>query len=140
MEDLSKLQDKIDSISAQIAKKGGEVRTLKKDSKSDANDLVEAIASLKNLKIESESLRSQMEAASGGDGTGGGEGFDRKQFDGMILRKMFVVPSFEIHGGVKGLYDLGPPACALKVRYFMCVCVCVLVSLCHVVFVVLLYN
>jgi len=114
MEDLSKLQDKIDSISAQIAKKGGEVRTLKKDSKSDANDLVEAIASLKNLKIESESLRSQMEAASGGDGTGGGEGFDRKQFDGMILRKMFVVPSFEIHGGVKGLYDLGPPACALK--------------------------
>ncbi|CAN0340885.1 unnamed protein product, partial [Phaeothamnion confervicola] len=27
---------------------------------------------------------------------------------------MFVVPSFEIHGGVGGLYDLGPPACALK--------------------------
>jgi len=27
---------------------------------------------------------------------------------------MFVVPSFEIHGGVKGLFDLGPPACGLK--------------------------
>lgn len=27
---------------------------------------------------------------------------------------MFIVPSFEIHGGVKGLFDLGPPACALK--------------------------
>jgi len=27
---------------------------------------------------------------------------------------MFVVPSFEIHGGVKGLFDLGPPACSLK--------------------------
>jgi len=112
MEDLSAFQDKIDSISAQIAKQGGVVRTLKKDSKSDANVLTEAIASLKNLKIESEILRSQMEAASGGDG--GAEGFDRKAFDGMILRKMFVVPSFEIHGGVKGLYDLGPPACALK--------------------------
>src|SRR3546814_451037 len=27
---------------------------------------------------------------------------------------MFVVPSFEIHGGVAGLFDLGPPSCALK--------------------------
>ena len=27
---------------------------------------------------------------------------------------MFVVPAFEIHGGVKGLFDLGPPACGLK--------------------------
>lgn len=27
---------------------------------------------------------------------------------------MFVIPSFEIHGGVKGLFDLGPPGCALK--------------------------
>merc|ERR1740124_1590082 len=54
-----------------------------------------------------------MEAATAGDGDGSG-GFDRRVFDEMILRKMFVVPSFEIHGGVKGLYDLGPPACALK--------------------------
>ena len=27
---------------------------------------------------------------------------------------MFVIPSFEIHGGVKGLFDLGPSACGLK--------------------------
>ena len=27
---------------------------------------------------------------------------------------MFVIPSFEIHGSVKGLFDLGPPACGLK--------------------------
>jgi glycyl-tRNA synthetase len=27
---------------------------------------------------------------------------------------MFVVPAFEIHGGVAGLYDYGPPGCALK--------------------------
>lgn len=27
---------------------------------------------------------------------------------------MFVIPSFEIHGGVKGLFDLGPPGCGLK--------------------------
>jgi glycyl-tRNA synthetase len=27
---------------------------------------------------------------------------------------MIVVPSFEIHGGVSGLFDYGPPGCALK--------------------------
>jgi hypothetical protein len=37
-------------------------------------------------------------------------------FDDTILRRMFVVPSFEIHGGVGGLFDLGPPACGLKVK------------------------
>jgi hypothetical protein len=46
-------------------------------------------------------------------------------FDDTILRRMFVVPSFEIHGGVGGLFDLGPPACGLKVRlhtskYYAC--------------------
>ncbi len=35
-------------------------------------------------------------------------------FDDLIKRKMFVVSAFEIHGGVGGLFDLGPPSCALK--------------------------
>ena len=47
---------------------------------------------------------------------GSGDTFDRKVFDEMVLRKMFVIPSFDIHGGVEGLYDLGPPVCALKMR------------------------
>lgn len=111
--DLSALQDQIDSLSAQITKQGAKVRTIKKGTKSDAGAVAVAVAALKKLKIESEGLRSQMEAATAGDGDGSG-GFDRRVFDEMILRKMFVVPSFEIHGGVKGLYDLGPPACALK--------------------------
>jgi len=29
-----------------------------------------------------------------------GPKFDRKSFDEMLVRKFFVVPSFEIHGGV----------------------------------------
>jgi len=40
--------------------------------------------------------------------------FPRKAFEDTIVRKMFVIPSFEIHGSVKGLFDLGPPACGLK--------------------------
>jgi glycyl-tRNA synthetase len=40
--------------------------------------------------------------------------FNRKAFDELILRKMYVVPSFEIHNGPAGLFDYGPPACTLK--------------------------
>ena len=40
--------------------------------------------------------------------------YDFSAFDDTLVRKMFVIPSFEIHGGVKGLFDLGPPACGLK--------------------------
>jgi len=114
MEDVSALQDEIDALSAQITKQGGKVREIKKDSRFDASAISEAVEALKSLKIESEGLRAKMEALSGGEGGDGALSFDRKTFDETILRKMFVVPSFEIHGGVKGLYDLGPPACALK--------------------------
>ena len=39
---------------------------------------------------------------------------DKKALDDTIARRTFVIPSFEIHGGVAGLYDYGPPGCALK--------------------------
>jgi hypothetical protein len=42
------------------------------------------------------------------------QAFNRKAFDEMILRKMYVVPSFEIHNGPAGLFDYGPASCALK--------------------------
>eukprot|EP00978_Attheya_sp_CCMP212_P012771 scaffold31936_cov43-Attheya_sp.AAC.1 len=84
------------------------VRQLKKDGGS-AEDIEAAVKGLQKLKISSETLSKQN---SGADGDR--EPFNRKVFDELLVRKMFVVPSFEIHGGVKGLYDLGPPACGLK--------------------------
>jgi len=39
---------------------------------------------------------------------------DRKEFDGLLNRRSFVIPSFEIYGQTAGLYDYGPPACAVK--------------------------
>jgi len=39
---------------------------------------------------------------------------DKRALDECVTRRMFVVPSFEIHGGVAGLYDYGPPGCAVK--------------------------
>ncbi|KAL7465087.1 hypothetical protein ACHAXS_005417 [Conticribra weissflogii] len=108
MPSADELQDRIDALNAQITKQGSLVRELKKQSSSNADDIASAVEQLKKLKIEAETLRKQKEAA---DPT---KAFNRKVFDELILRKMFIVPSFEIHGGVKGLFDLGPPACALK--------------------------
>lgn len=34
--------------------------------------------------------------------------FNRKGFDELLLRKMYVVPSFEIHNGAAGLFDVSP--------------------------------
>jgi glycyl-tRNA synthetase len=42
-----------------------------------------------------------------------GQPLDRAVLDSMLRRRMFYTPSFEIYGGVGGLYDYGPPGCAL---------------------------
>ncbi|RKU48192.1 Glycine--tRNA ligase 1, mitochondrial [Coniochaeta pulveracea] len=43
-----------------------------------------------------------------------GQPFDKAVLDSMLKRRMFYTPSFEIYGGVAGLYDYGPPGCALQ--------------------------
>ncbi|KAL2015509.1 hypothetical protein VTK56DRAFT_5347 [Thermocarpiscus australiensis] len=43
-----------------------------------------------------------------------GEPLDKAALDAMLRRRMFYTPSFEIYGGVSGLYDYGPPGCALQ--------------------------
>lgn len=107
-EGAAALQDELDALNAKITKQGSVVRALKKASSSNVDEISSAVDALRALKLESETLRAKKEAL---DPTAQ---FNRKSFDDLILRKMFIIPSFEIHGGVKGLFDLGPPACALK--------------------------
>ena len=106
---MEALQDEIDALAASITKQGSAVRQLKKDGAA-PDAISEAVDGLKVLKVKAEALRKKQ------DELNPSKKFNRKTFDELILRKMFVVPSFEIHGSVKGLFDLGPPACALKVR------------------------
>lgn len=42
-----------------------------------------------------------------------GQPFDRDALEGVMKRRRFYKPSFDIYGGVAGLYDYGPPGCAL---------------------------
>ncbi|KAL2270367.1 hypothetical protein VTJ83DRAFT_2551 [Remersonia thermophila] len=43
-----------------------------------------------------------------------GEPLDRAQLESLLRRRMFYTPSFELYGGVAGLFDYGPPGCALQ--------------------------
>lgn len=43
-----------------------------------------------------------------------GAPLDRGTLDTLLRRRLFYTPSFEIYGGVSGLYDYGPPGCALQ--------------------------
>lgn len=40
--------------------------------------------------------------------------FSRDQLESVLKRRFFFAPAFEIYGGVSGLYDYGPPGCALQ--------------------------
>jgi glycyl-tRNA synthetase len=41
-------------------------------------------------------------------------GVDRTTFEELLKRRFFVSPAYSIYGGVAGLYDFGPPGCAVK--------------------------
>ncbi|KAI1291584.1 hypothetical protein F5Y03DRAFT_403199 [Xylaria venustula] len=43
-----------------------------------------------------------------------GQPLDRASVDGLLRRRMFYTPSFDIYGGVSGLFDYGPPGTALQ--------------------------
>ena len=43
-----------------------------------------------------------------------GQPLDRAVVEPLFRRRLFYTPSFEIYGGEKGLFDYGPPGCALQ--------------------------
>ena len=43
-----------------------------------------------------------------------GQPLDRPTLDSLLRRRLFYTPAFEVYGGISGLYDYGPPGCALQ--------------------------
>eukprot|EP00842_Homolaphlyctis_polyrhiza_P001973 jgi/Hompol1/2777/HPOL_005768-RA len=43
-----------------------------------------------------------------------GNKFDRAALESVLARRFFITPSFQIYGGIAGLFDYGPPGCALQ--------------------------
>jgi glycyl-tRNA synthetase len=124
---VEQLQDELDALNANITKVGSRIRELKKSNASTSGDtaamdeLTTLIQSLQELKLQaSQKSESIVQIQNNNNASSSSSSattvFQRKVFDDLMIRKMFIIPSFEIHGGVKGLFDLGPPACSLKVR------------------------
>ena len=44
------------------------------------------------------------------------EKYKREEVDNVLNRRFFVIPSYQIYGGVAGFFDYGPPGCALKIN------------------------
>ena len=105
---LAEKQSAVDS-------QGNAVRALKaaKAAKADVDAAIEA---LNGLKLEKASIEKQLQAAvsgGGGDGSLNREAF-RQTVNNTLERRLFYIPSFKIYRGVAGLYDYGPPGCAVK--------------------------
>jgi len=98
--------DDADSLAAAVTRQASMIKELKKGG--GAAEAIQAeVAKLQEL-------RRSLEACQGASSAPAQHALNRKAFDDTLIRRMFVVPSFEIHGGVAGLFDLGPPGCALK--------------------------
>ena len=96
------LEDRLAFLVSRVAQQSMKVRQMKKDGLPVENE----VAVLLELKAAKEAVQKEAAATM--------EQFDRDALSNVLTRRMFVVPSFEIHGGVAGLFDFGPPGVGLK--------------------------
>jgi len=98
--------ERVASLQAAIQAQAEIVRILKNDNAT-KEKLRPPVEALKKLKGELEALigstREQI--------------VDRGALEELLKRRFFFISSFAIYGGVKGLYDFGPPGCALKTNF-----------------------
>ena len=102
----------MNDLADKIKTQGVVVRDLKADKATDKVVLKAAVDQLLALKKEFDALKLDASKA------------DRKEeearagFETLLIRKFIVVPAFEIYGGVRGLFDFGPPGCAILNNWF----------------------
>lgn len=77
-----------------------------------SDDLSTAETKLRELKRDVDQARKTYEAFK--EPSKQINPFNRGGTEGLLRRRFFIAPSFEIYGGVAGLYDYGPPGCAVK--------------------------
>ncbi|GBG77644.1 hypothetical protein CBR_g24092 [Chara braunii] len=120
-EDLTALRAAVEADQEDVARAGDTVRELKARLATEGASAAgkaaidEAIEQLKRCKIRLEESMKQYTLKSGG---AKGDSANREAFNeavnNALRRRLFYIPAFEIYGGVAGLYDYGPPGCAVK--------------------------
>ncbi|KAF8398376.1 hypothetical protein HHK36_017303 [Tetracentron sinense] len=75
-----------------------------------------AVEALNALKLEKSSIEKQLQDAFSSNGSSSAVSRDafRQAVVNTLERRLFYIPSFKIYRGVTGLYDYGPPGCAVK--------------------------
>mmetsp|Transcript_11374 Transcript_11374/g.34802 ORF Transcript_11374/g.34802 Transcript_11374/m.34802 type:complete len:684 (+) Transcript_11374:120-2171(+) len=107
----SGMEDEVKRVQTLLIDKSDLVRDLRNDGNCESNRLSEAVTELKDLKKQLDAL---IRESGMGISEADRSSFDRAKTWSLMQRRFFVVNSFEIYGGVKGLYDYGPPGCAVK--------------------------
>jgi glycyl-tRNA synthetase len=107
MATVSTQEDEYFALKAKVTLQASVIKQMKKEG-APADAIAAEVQVLGNLRQQ------LFELAGGEKPITEGTDFNRKGFDELLLRKMYVVPSFEIHNGPAGLFDYGPAACALK--------------------------
>lgn len=107
------LADKQSAVEAQ----GNAVRALKAAA-GPKSDIEAAVESLNALKLEKSSVERRLQVLLSNAGGAADAGLNREAFRqaavNTLERRLFYIPSFKIYRGVAGLYDYGPPGCAVK--------------------------
>ncbi|KAK4791438.1 hypothetical protein SAY86_031851 [Trapa natans] len=108
------LRKALADMQAAVDSRGNAVRALKA-AKASKPEIDAAIDALNHLKLEKLSIEKELQAAvSGGDGSAVTREAFRQAVVNTLERRLFYIPSFKIYRGVAGLYDYGPPGCAVK--------------------------
>ncbi|KAK9934253.1 hypothetical protein M0R45_021405 [Rubus argutus] len=99
---------------SEVESQGNQVRALK-EAGAAKTELDAAVKALNALKLEKTSIEKNLQAIiSGPDGGSVNKEAFRQAVVNTLERRLFYIPSFKIYGGVAGLYDYGPPGCAVK--------------------------
>lgn len=101
----------VDSAAADYLAQSKIVADLRSQSCS-SEQLSAAEIKLRDFKRALDQARKRLEEFSGP--TNDTSVFNRAGTEVLLRRRFFIAPAFEIYGGVAGLYDYGPPGCAVK--------------------------
>lgn len=112
MDASSHLDDSLNAAADAYLKQSEVVAELRSKSSCNAEDLAAAETHLRDLKRQVDAARKAKESVDGP--TNDVSAFNRAGTEGLLKRRFFIAPSFEIYGGVAGLYDYGPPGCSVK--------------------------
>jgi glycyl-tRNA synthetase len=98
----------VESLRAALAQQGELIANMKKENPNNKKVIADEVAKLNALKDQLKALvQPDVEAKKKSE-------LLRQSVEEILVQRFFVVPSFEIYGGIGGLYDLGPPGCALR--------------------------